>query len=154
ISATHYHLVRDLFERGMLPRHGAILEIGEANWYDLDPLTMVDDIRRFVSDPARGEQLIALLRDLVERKPDEYLFHIAKVYYELSSAPVEMQAIDFQGTKRAHRFDLNAPVTLDRRFDVVINHRMAEHIFNIAQVFKTIHDYTVPGGMMIHEAPF
>jgi hypothetical protein len=43
---------------------------------------------------------------------------------------------------------------LNRRFGVVFNHGTAEHIVNIGQVFATTHQYTVPGGMMIHESPF
>ena len=69
-------------------------------------------------------------------------------------APSNVQAVDFDGTEAAHRMDLNQPISLDRRFNVVFNHGTAEHIFNIAQVFKTVHDYTLPNGLMIHESPF
>jgi hypothetical protein len=37
---------------------------------------------------------------------------------------------------------------------VVINHGTAEHIFNIAQVFISIHSACKVGGLMIHESPF
>ena len=36
----------------------------------------------------------------------------------------------------------------------MINHGTAEHIFNIAQVFRTIHEHTRTGGLMLHESPF
>jgi hypothetical protein len=154
ITTIQYYIVRDLFERGFVPQNGALLEIGEANWYDdINPMAMAEDVKRFVTEPVRRDALVQRITELANDKHDERLFHIAKVYYELFFAPSEIQAIDFDGTPSAKRLDLNMPVALDRRFDVVINHGTAEHIFNIAQVFRTIHDYTGPGGMMIHESP-
>ena len=129
-----------MFEHGLLPRNGAMLEIGEANWYDLDPLSMVDDIKKFVREADRRDALVKRLTDVVDRQEENYLFDIAKVFYQLFFAPSEMQAVDFEGTPTAHRLDLNCPIALARRFDVVINHGTAEHIFNIAPVFKTMHE--------------
>jgi hypothetical protein len=154
ISTTHYLIIRDLFLHGLLPRGAAVLEVGEANWYDLDSLALVDDVKKFVRDPLRAEALINRLHELVGTKPAGYLFGIAKVFYEVFFAPTEMQSIDFNGTSRSLGLDLNAPIMLNRKFDVSINHGTAEHIFNIAQVFMTMHEYTIPGGMMIHESPF
>lgn len=143
-----------MFENGMLPRNRAMLQIGEANWYDLDPMSLVDDIKKFVSEADGRDALIKRLTEVVEERGKFFFFDIAKVFYQIFFAPSEMQAVDFEGTPAAHRFDLNEPIALARRFDVVINHGTAEHIFNVAQVFRTVHDYTVPGGMMIHEGPF
>jgi hypothetical protein len=154
ISATHYYLVRDLFEHGLLPRGQALLEIGEANSYDIDPATLTEDIERFVSDVATRASLISRLQKVAGGLGEFDKFEIAKIFYEVFFAPSELEAIDFEGTPSAHRLDLNAPVALERRFGIIINHGTAEHVFNIAQVFRTMHDYTVPGGMMIHESPF
>jgi hypothetical protein len=148
-------IVRDLFLHGQVPQHGALLELGEANWYgDVAPQAMVHDIQTLLTDPARQESLIRWLSDIAARDDDRVSFDIVKVFYEIYFAPSEVQAVDLGGTAAAHRFDLNRPMTLNRRFDVVINHGTAEHIFNIGQVFETIHQYTVPGGLMIHESPF
>jgi hypothetical protein len=155
VSVVHYLIIRDLFKFGVLPRGGALLELGEANWYnDIQPIAMVDDIRTYVTDPIRRAALVKRLTDAIERADRDTRFDVVKVFYELFFAPSEVQAIDPHGTDAAHSFDLNYPIELDRRFDVVINHGTAEHIFNIAQVFETIHRYTVPGGLMIHESPF
>jgi hypothetical protein len=156
VSMLHYCLVRDLFLQGALPRGGAILELGEANWYgDADPLALIlPDINKHVADETRRNALAARLSQIVEAKGPMLLFEIMKVVYELFFAPSNMQAVDFEGTPGSHRLDLNYPITLDRRFNVVINHGTAEHIFNIAQVFRTMHQYTLPGGLMIHEGPF
>jgi hypothetical protein len=45
-------------------------------------------------------------------------------------------------------------VDLDRQFHVVINSGTAEHVFNACQFFKTVHERTFPGGLMIHAFPF
>ncbi len=155
ISATHYFIVRSLFEHGMLPQNGALLEIGEANLYpDVDPKTIAEDIRKFVTDPQRRDALLQRLADVIAAGGDRAIFDLVKVVYEMFFAPVEMQAVDFGGSDTALRLDLNYPLELSRRFEIVINHGTAEHIFNIGQVFKSIHDYTVPSGLMIHESPF
>ncbi len=43
---------------------------------------------------------------------------------------------------------------IDSKFDVLINHGTAEHVFNIAQVFRSMHDRCEVDGVMIHDAPF
>jgi hypothetical protein len=155
ISATHYWILRDMFQQGVFRPGGAILELGEANWYgDVAPIELIDDIRKHVSDPARQQALVTRMERAAESQDVMAPFEIVKIVYEMFFAPFEMQAIDYGGTSTARRLDLNRPAQLDRRFDVVINHGTAEHIFNIAQVFRTAHDYTLPGGFMIHESPF
>ena len=154
LSATHHFIVRDLFKRGLLPKNGALLEIGEANWYhNIDPLVLATDIEEFVSDPLRRAALTERLGRILGEQPPNFSFDLVKIFYEIYFAPCETQAIDFDGTPHAQRLDLNEPIVLNRRFEVVINHGTSEHIFDIAQVFRTIHDLTVPRGLMIHESP-
>jgi hypothetical protein len=155
ISATFYFIIRTMFENGLLPQGGALLELGEANWYgQVTQQALTDDIRQFVADPQRRDQLLARLVDVEARQPSSLLFDIAKVFYHLYFNPQNLQAVDYGGTESALRQDLNWPLELDRKFNVVFNHGTAEHIFNIPHVFKTVHDYTLPGGLMIHESPF
>ncbi len=154
ISAIHHYIIRSLRDLGLLRAGGALLELGESNWYnDLDPLALLEDIDRYVPDAQRRQMLSARLQDVVARQERRMLFDVAKVFVEVFYAPSHYQAIDQDGTELAQKLDLNQPITLDRRFDVIVNHGTAEHIFNIAQVFRTIHDYTMPGGLMIHESP-
>lgn len=127
ISSTHYRLLREL--KPLLPHGGALLEIGEANWYG-------DAVPDF---PCRDTT---------------NLFTIARDCYRHLFAPQSVTSIDFGGTESSLRLDLNAPVDLGKQFGLVINHGTAEHIFNIAQVFKTMHDHCLTDGLMIHESPF
>ena len=155
ISAAHYCVIRELFLAGSLPQGGALLEIGEANWYgDSDPQDLADEIQKYVTDPARRNLLLQRLADVLEKSDTWAKFDVVKICYEMFFAPSDVQAIDFHGSPIAQHQDLNLPVTLNRRFNVVINHGTAEHIFNVAQVFRTVHERTLPGGVMIHEGPF
>lgn len=127
ISATHHQLLKSV--QPILPRGGTLLEIGEANWYgDVAP-----------DFPCRDTG---------------NLFAIAKDFYADLFAPSKVLAVDMNGTPDALRHDLNHSLPITDRFDVVMNHGTAEHVFNIAQVFATIHRHTKPGGLMIHDAPF
>lgn len=126
ITATHH----DLFRRLPISRGSSLLEIGEANWYgDLDP------------------QSVGLTRR-------ESLFDVAKEFYESWISPGWIVSVDMNGTENALRHDLNSPFDLGERFGVVINHGTAEHVFNIGQVFRTIHNHCEVDGWMIHDAPF
>ena len=57
------------------------------------------------------------------------------------------------GTKFAERLDLNLPHDLGEQFDAIINLGTAEHIFNVYQVFKSMHDWLKVGGRMYHNLP-
>lgn len=67
------------------------------------------------------------------------------------------ESIDLNG-KATKLVDLNQPIPpqiqyeLDR-FDIVTNFGTSEHCFNLAQVWKTIHDLTKIGGYIATEQP-
>lgn len=142
ITATHYELLKSL----PIPRGSTLLEIGEANWYgDVDPAVILNG----------REEHDCLTVELLDRaRRTGNLFTVAKAFYWRHFAPGKHVAIDCHGTPSSLRLDLNSAIDLGEQFDVVINHGTAEHIFNIGQVFKTIHDHCELGGWMIHDAPF
>lgn len=128
ISATHYELLSRIAP--LIPRGGSLLEIGEANWYgDLQPESagLVDT----------GNQ-----------------FDIAKQFYAKLFAPKRIVSVDMHGTAAALKLDLNRPLPPLGQFDLVINHGTAEHVFDIAQVFASMHAACAVGGLMVHESPF
>jgi SAM-dependent methyltransferase len=144
ISETHYKLLRELKSRGVLPQGGSILEIGQANWYgDMDPEALATDAKHLFRE---GESLPVWPLDA---------FAAARLVYAIAFSAVSITAIDGDpAAPDSFKYDLNQPVTLPHQFDTAINHGTAEHIFNIAQVFATVHQWTKPGGLMIHESPF
>lgn len=154
ITGIEYNLFRNLREKNALPLGGDVLELGEANWYgDVDIKLMAQDIYRFVPEDQR-QPLFRTLDEIVQAKRPGMLWEIAKVFWQTFLQPGSMTAIDFDGTDQALKLDLNDPIDLKRQFHLVMNLGTAEHVFNVAQVFKTIHDHTLPGGFMIHGLPF
>jgi hypothetical protein len=155
LSVALRRLIRSMREHRMLPAGGALLEIGKASWsVPIDPRELLDDAQRFGGDPQRRTALEHRIRDLAERSAESAPFDAVAIFYEIMLAPSVVQAIDSVGLAGALCADLNHPVMLPRRYDVTVNHGTAEHVFNVAQVFRTMHDYTAPGGLMIHECPF
>ncbi len=113
---------------GMLPPRPRVLELGEANWYC--DLPMPDGAR----DP----------------------WEAARFFYKATLDPVEIIAIDLNGTDRALRHDLNDPLPDSDTFapfDIVINTGTLEHLFDQRQAWQTVHDMTAVGGIMVHSLP-
>lgn len=135
ISWTHFDILRTLHGRVLLPQGGMVLEIGEANYYG--------DFSAQEVFTAAGESC-----------DPEDSYALARLIYKAFLSPSKVIAID-AGGPTAHKYDLNEPAPISNlRCDVVYNHGTAEHVFNIAQVFRTIHESTKVGGLMIHEGPF
>jgi len=137
ITAAHVKLFRSL----PLPRGGSLLNIGEPNWYG--DLPAGDAL-----DCGDGTTLTVAI-------DDSDLFAVAAMFYEATFSPSRVVSIDLHGTPAALQHDLNRPLPLGGQiFDVVINHGTAEHVFNIVQVFRTMHECCTDGGLMVHESPF
>lgn len=152
ITRVAYYILKHAFDQGVLPQGGSILELGEANWYrDMSIEKIEAEVNELVSDEAECQQLIARLRNSSNPIHD---FDVAKVIYRILFNPKRMVAIDLDGTDAALKHNLNEPLDIDGRFDVTINNGTAEHVFNVGQVYKTIHDMTAVNGLMIHEGPF
>lgn len=154
ITAIEYALFRQMREQGALPLDGDILELGEANWYGDVPIDQLkQDIDRFAPERERLE-LAGRAEEAMRARRKHYLFEVAKVWWRCFWRPASLTAIDLNGTPQALRQDLNHPLALPRRYHAVLNLGTAEHVFNVAQVMKSIHDHTLPGGLMVHGLPF
>lgn len=158
ISGTLARLLVSI--KPILPRGGSLLEIGEANWYG-------DTIPDF---PCRNDNLHDIAKDFyaalfapgrivsidADGTPDA-------IRYDLN------EPIPSRHDTRNEKCPGNSSVAItgcdgflclcpgrpiDEIFDISINHGTAEHVFNIAQVFRTMHGATMCGGLMIHESPF
>ncbi len=156
ITHIEYALIQRLADEKLFPSTPSILELGQSNWYGDVPLdTLAQDAKQFAASPEESGALVERLRELSQDKPKHLLFKIADVFWETFLGPHTYMAIDLHGVdERAHKFDLNEPVPIEDQFDVVCNFGTAEHIFNVYQVFKTVHERTKPGGLMLHGLPF
>ncbi len=156
ISKIEYTLLSNAREQGIIPPRPRVIEFGEQNWYgDIALERLVSDIERFVPDRARQRELVDRLNEAKESQHETFWFDIAKVFYETFLDYEDLQAIDLNGTDRAHRLDLNEPVDLaGQQFDLLLNMGTAEHVFNVYQFFENAHRLTKPGGLMVHGMPF
>lgn len=155
ITAVEYAIFSELKKSRLLPPNPSFLELGEANWYgDVPYEQLSDDICRLLDDPEKQINLLQGLIDVVRAEQPTMLWDVAKIFYRVFLNYRENVAIDFGGTEKALRLDLNQPISLGREFDVVYNGGTAEHVFNVWQFFKTAHDHTASSGVMIHGAPF
>ena len=65
--------------------------------------------------------------------------------------------VDVDGRVGTLVLDLNfdsVPEEHLSRYGLVTNHGTSEHLINQYNVFKTMHEFTKPGGLMIHAVPF
>ncbi|MBF0354394.1 MAG: hypothetical protein HQL43_04055 [Alphaproteobacteria bacterium] len=153
ISHLSYRLYRDARRDGWLPTGGSILEFGEANWYnDVDAAVLLQDIDQFITSPEKKAQLQDRFH-AIDPASASWLFDIAHLFYDIIFEPSQRKAIDLNGTPEALQLDLTDPLELGETFDICINNGTAEHVFDIANFFRTMHKATRPGGLMFHEAP-
>lgn len=75
----------------------------------------------------------------------------ARSFYGLLGAD-EYRCIDLNKVYGAIPHDLNAPFTdasLYERFDLVTDHGTNEHVFNVAETYRTMHRLCKPGGLIV-----
>lgn len=155
ITIIDYFVFRKLKESGAIGPTPSVLELGEANWYgDIPTETLSEAIEELAQDPESREQLHQRMVDVLCGESAYKSWDLAKVFYKLFLDYRTIKAIDFNGTPDALKLDLNQPVALYEKFDVLINGGTAEHVFNVFQFFKTSHELTKPGGLMVHTMPF
>jgi SAM-dependent methyltransferase len=151
ITAIDYFLWQKLRDDGIIPQRPKVLEFGQANWYgDIDASDLAETVHKY-ADPREAEAILAKLSRAVE---EQDLFAMARAFYRAMLQYDEIIAVDMHGTIEAVRHDLNAPLPLPiEHFDILINSGTAEHVFNQHQVWKSAHDHTKLGGIMVHAVP-
>jgi hypothetical protein len=97
---------------------------------------------RSVTDPE------LLSTTLETRKPARLLYEALDIQYD---------CVDVDGQAGSVVLDLNfdpAPEAYWGKYGLVTNHGTSEHILNQYNVFKTMHDFARPGGLLVHAVPF
>lgn len=160
IAAIHYRLIRELYSSGMLPKKAHVLELGQSNWTGDVPLEQLrTDISGIVRNKGVREKLLQQCVDCsqrMQRQPPDLsaLWELPQIFFKVFLGCESYTSIDLNGPEGSLKYDLNNPVKLDRQYDAVFDFGTAEHVFNVYQVFKTIHEVTRPGGLMMHALPF
>ena len=58
---------------------------------------------------------------------------------------------DYEGC--THIFDIGEEINFDHKYDTIIDFGTSEHVFNVGQVFKNIHNMLNVGGRVLHINP-
>jgi len=155
ITALEFMVLGSFREHGLLPLKPRVLELGESNWYgDVSVDQFEEEIRRIARDPQERDQRISQLKQTVAANRPGLLYELARLFFATIVQAGEYSAVDPGTPGSRFRFDLNEPVPIAEQFDLVLNIGTAEHIFNVYQFFKTAHERTVAGGLMMHSSPF
>jgi hypothetical protein len=155
ITGLEYVVFSSLRAHHIFPAKPAVLELGESNWYGDVPVNqLTKDLDELVADPDKRRHLAEQLQESAAANRPNILYEIARIFFQAVFDPISYTAIDPGTPSSQHQFDLNEPVPMDEQFDITMNIGTAEHIFNVYQFFKTAHERTLPGGLMIHTSPF
>lgn len=151
ITAIEYGLLTYLRQNGNLPTKPHVLEFGEANWFgDMPVQQLANDIEALVGDESRKKHLLSELEKAQQDLGPSSKRQIAKIFYTTLLDHESLTAIDLFGSDEALALDVNQPLALGKQFDICFDFGMAEHVFNLFQLFKSVHEATRPGGLMIH----
>ncbi len=157
LAQPHVALLWSLRSTGIVGagKSQSVLEFGEQNWYgDVDPAEVGRLLDQLDSHDAARAELRSRLDQLVAGpRTTLWSFDLAKLFYRMVFGDHVYRAVDLHGTATAEQHDLNLPLPFSDQFDVVTNLGTAEHVFNQYQVFKSAHERTKPGGIMIHALP-
>jgi hypothetical protein len=155
ITALEFMVLASLREHGILPLRPRVLELGESNWYgDVSVDQLEQEIRRVVTESIDRDRAVSRLEESVAARRPGFLYELARIFFDCIVGVAEYSAIDPGTPGSRFRFDLNLPVVIDEKFNLTINIGTAEHIFNVFQFFKSAHDLTETGGLMMHSSPF
>jgi SAM-dependent methyltransferase len=151
ITAIEYGLLTFLRQNGNLPTKPHVLEFGEANWFgDMPVQQLANDIEALVGDESRKKHLLSEL-EKAQQNPGPYSNRqIAKIFYSTFLDQESLTAIDLYGSDEALALDVNQPLALGKQFDICFDFGTSEHVFNLFQLFKSVHEATKPGGLMVH----
>ena len=136
--------ILELYNLGYLKNSKSIMEIGS------------QEIQMHKEDLKQLFDNAGLKSDLVDKYPNmnnwpERPFCTSKYFYE-SLGIKEYQCMDINGDHGAIVHDLNKPFedkSKFNKFDIVTDQGSCEHVFNIAECYRTMHNLTKPGGLII-----
>jgi hypothetical protein len=136
----------NLRSRGIL-RGGAMLEMGPSDLILYTPAAIEFYVRRHVAPDGVG----AVMDKLFDRQGQFRREEIAALYSVFGFA--KYRSIDLRDPRADWHCDLNCPVDIPERFDAIANFGTGEHIFNISEVFRSMHVLLREGGVQLHIMP-
>jgi len=138
-------LYRQLKLQGALDDITSVMELGSQDFW----CPQQNLFKGLFAAFGRPQPDLALLATTnTSQKPARLLYEALGIAYD---------CVDVDGRTGSLVLDLNfdtAPEEHWSKYGLVTNHGTSEHILNQYNVFKMMHDFTKPGGVMIHAVPF
>jgi hypothetical protein len=137
-SPDNLNMIASLCRRRLLPRGGAIAELGCSQVRDAGP----DELRRFF-----GCFGLEVPDNEIERLAAPNVF----LAEHLKRAGFSYRAFDVVAAPDCEWFDLNSdrvPKRWRGKFDLLLNFGTTEHVLNQFNAFRTMHDLVKPRGMI------
>jgi len=128
-------------------RGGTVLEMGPSDLILYTPAAIEFYLRRHVPADRVGAMMAKMFDSQGVFKREE----IGTLYSVFGYT--KYRSIDLADTRADWRCDLNYPVDIPERFDAIANFGTAEHVFNISEVFRSIHVLLRKGGVQLHVMP-
>lgn len=135
-----------LAQKGVLRRGGSVLDLGPQDLVLCDR-SLVDIYANRHNSPEIAAELVGRMFD-----GQNYRADCAAALYTLFGYE-RYRSVDLMDPRADWKLDLNYPMRLRERFELVTNFGTAEHVFNIAAVFRSMHDALKPGGIGLHILP-
>jgi len=145
----------DLYKLGYFEGFNSVIELG-AQVFDF--ISSYDTFVRVIRDYC-GMSLIEdeeVLRFKYDQSLTPELLYRLIGFKEYCCVDYDIDFISSNGLFNAYLWDLNLPIPDEYkgRYDLLTNYGTCEHVFNIYQCFKNIHDLTHPSSVIIHIMPF
>ncbi len=138
-------LYRQLKLRGALDGVAEVMELGSQDFW-CPQSNLVRALCIAFDRPAPGPEL--LNTNNVQQQPARLLYEALGIKYH---------CVDVDGRVGTLVLDLNFGTTPEEhkgKYGLVTNHGTSEHLLNQFNVFKMMHEFARPGGVMVHAVPF
>ena len=155
IDGCLYRFFRLLRDEGVFPPQPRVLELGRTHFDSSVPIrALALDIAHYAGGTDERRRLTSRLHHVCRTGGPDALFAVADVFWEIFLRPSRFVSLDRSERGGARVHDLDLPLELGERFDVVMNLGTVEHVFDPARCFRTMHRHARAGGLLVHQAPF
>lgn len=145
IGPIHVEWLSLLASKGLLCDGAKYLDLGPQ---DIQATrTYISEIARRHLTPASADMALARIFD-----DDEVRSGAQTAFYSIFGC-TSYASVDLLDERATYSCDLNAPLPPIGTYDVVTNFGTVEHVFDIAQAFRSIHTLLKPGGIALHCMP-
>lgn len=144
IGPTVGFWLQDLHARGVFKDCDSIIELGPSQFQWPEK-----GLRRFLNKCFPDSEARNKLLDVVEIKDGYANQKVATGYYNMLGLS-DYSSIDYGDGAATIKHDLNFEYVPDRSYDVCAELGTIEHVFNIGEGFRTVHNLVRPGGVMLH----